>query len=240
MHILALETSGLAGSAAVYEPGGAMHVVRLDPSQRSAPGLAPAVRRVLDLAGLRPRDIQVVGVTVGPGSFTGLRIGVTTAKTLAYALGAALVGVDTSDVLARQAEVCDRTLWTLLDAHRGQLFVGRYAPHFEGNDDAGARGLRPLQRSPDVAPLWRVDDWLAAVRAGDVVIGPIVRRLKPRLPPGAAVADEATWEPDATTVARLTAEHYEAGRRDDLWQLVPNYGRLPAAEEKRRSHEEFR
>lgn len=233
MRFLALETSGTGGSVATYEPGRSPRVVRIGPSQRSAAALAPAVRSALADAEWRPRDVQVIGVTVGPGSFTGLRIGVTTAKTLAYALGADVVGVDTSEVIARQANVRGTTLWTLLDAHRSQLFVGRFlADPAEGSTHATA-GPRPLRRDPDVATLWDVDEWLGAVRAGDVVSGPIVGRLKSSLPPGVILADEATWEPDAGTVALLAAELYDAGRRDDVRQLVPQYGRLPAAEEKR-------
>jgi tRNA threonylcarbamoyladenosine biosynthesis protein TsaB len=224
MAILGLETSGTGGGAAVITDAGSVHVVRLPPAAKSAPGLAPAIRDALAAAGLRPVDVRVVGVTVGPGSFTGLRIGVTTAKTLAYALSADLVAVDTLDVLARQVPVDlaeGARLHAVLDAHRSQLFAGRY--HV---DSANWRADGPWH-------LPTVDDWIAALAPGDWVTGPIVGRLAPRLPPGVRLADEAIRSADAVTVARITADLHAAGRRDDLWKLVPNYGRLAAAEEKR-------
>lgn len=223
MRILALETSGTGGSAATLEVGGAAHVVRLPPSERSAPGLAPAIRDVLAAAGWQPRDVDVVGITVGPGSFTGLRIGVTTAKTLAFALGADLIGVNTLEVIARQVSVDAQRLWTVLDAHRSQLFVGR----FESQAEPAS-----TWRAVEGPPLMSVDEWIAELKPVDCVAGPVVGRLRDRIAGDVRIAPESTWQPDAATVALITAELYAAGRRDDLWAMVPRYGRLAAAEEK--------
>jgi len=221
MAILGLETSGTGGSAAVIADDGRTHAVRLPPSAKSAPGLVPAIRDALAAVGLRPADIRVVGVTVGPGSFTGLRIGVTTAKTLAYALSADLVAVDTLDVLARQAPFEGERLWALIDAYRSQLFAGAYL----------RRGDNWQAEAPWQLPT--VDEWLQSLRPGDLVTGPIVGRLADRLPSGVRAVAESLRLPDAATVAQIAAELHAAGRRDDLWKLVPNYGRLAAAEEKR-------
>jgi len=221
MPILGLETSGTGGGAAVLTVDGRIHVVRLPPSAKSAPGLAPAIRDALSAASLLPAAIRVVGVTVGPGSFTGLRIGVTTAKTLAYALSADLVAVDTLDVLARQAPVESARLHAVVDAHRNQLFAGIY------RNDAG------IWRSESPWRLPTIDAWLSDLRPGDQVTGPIVTRLLPRLPAGVDVVAESLRQHDAATVALIAADLHASGRRDDIWKLVPNYGRLAAAEEKR-------
>src|SRR5687768_6416743 len=109
LRILALETSGRSGSVAALI--GQVVPVRtrvigqqaLDDHQRNAQSLAPAIRSLLDVAGWRPADVQLVAVTAGPGSFTGLRVGVTTAKVFAYATSAAVLGVDTLEVIAQQA-----------------------------------------------------------------------------------------------------------------------------------------
>jgi tRNA threonylcarbamoyladenosine biosynthesis protein TsaB len=225
MRLLALETSGMSGSVAVLEPPGPPLVVPLEPSQRSARALAPAVREALTRAGWKPSDVEVVAVTSGPGSFTGLRIGVTTAKALCYALGAQLVAVDTLDALARQAgDVAqfDR-LHTVLDAHRNELFAASFR----------REGDKWLRAEP--THLIVVEAWLAALQAGDVVTGPVVAKLQSRLPSGVGVIDEARRVPSAGAVAELAADLYTAGRRDDPWTLVPWYGRLAAAEEKRQA-----
>src|SRR5690242_11366028 len=97
--------------------------IELNPSLRSASSLAPAMKELLARAEWRPTDVQLTAVTVGPGSFTGLRIGVTTAKTFAYAVGSAVVGVNTLEAVARRAAAETRQrLSAVLDAGRGQLF----------------------------------------------------------------------------------------------------------------------
>src|SRR5437773_12166637 len=103
MRVLALETSGTAGSVAVLDDEQLLTAVALDPAQRTARTLAPAIRDVLKHVGWAPTDVQLVAVTAGPGSFTGLRLGVTTAKTFAYAAGCEVLGVNTLEVIAGRA-----------------------------------------------------------------------------------------------------------------------------------------
>jgi tRNA threonylcarbamoyladenosine biosynthesis protein TsaB len=222
MRLLALETSGLGGSTATRDDAGTTHVVPLESGQRSARALAPAMHEALRRAGWRPQDVDVVAVTAGPGSFTGLRIGVTTAKTFCYAVGAALVAVDTLDVLALQAQSEQGLrLRTVLDAHRNELF----AATFERNGDRWRR--------TEETHLVGVDAWLASLAEGDVITGPVVVRLQSRSPSGVIAIDASLREPNAGAVAQLAADTYRAGRRDDPWNLIPWYGRLAAAEEKR-------
>ena len=102
MRILALETSSSSGSIAVMEDDRVLGESAFDPGQRTAQSFAPAVRRQLEAVDWLPRDIQLVAVALGPGSFTGLRIGVTAAKTLAYAVGAEVIGANTLKVIAWQ------------------------------------------------------------------------------------------------------------------------------------------
>jgi hypothetical protein len=78
-----------------------------------------------------------------------------------------------------------------------------------------------------------VDAWLAGLPKGTVVAGPVLEKLKERLPDTLEVVSPEFWHPTAASVARLAARDYAAGRRDDLWQLVPRYSRRSAAEEKR-------
>src|SRR5215813_11089947 len=107
MRILAIETSGRHGSiATLCGEAEALSVVgqtMLNAEQRTAQALAPALRSLLSEAGWRPDSVELVAVAVGPGSFTGLRIGVTTAKTLAYAVGCQAIGVHTLLAIAAQA-----------------------------------------------------------------------------------------------------------------------------------------
>lgn len=239
-RILALETSGISGSAAALDTeASATAYEPLPAGSRSAQSLAPAMDRALKAAGWKPRDVQVVAVTVGPGSFTGLRIGVTTAKTLAYAVGADVVGVNTLDVIARQAPREGTILWTALDAHRSQFFVNRYMRPADG--DWGR--CDPTSE----CALVDVEEWIKTVDdtatmgncatlaqyLGVAVSGPVLEKPALKFDSSISITPQATWQPRADTVAQLAAELHAAGRRDDMWQLAPYYGRLAAAEEKR-------
>ena len=88
--------------------------------------LRPALQRVAEAGRLVAASVELVAVAVGPGSFTGLRIGVTTAKTFAYAVGAEVVGVNTLAALAAQAPPSATPLWTILDAQRQELFAAKF------------------------------------------------------------------------------------------------------------------
>ena len=80
MRVLAIETTERLGSVAVGDENNVFDCKDLDSSQRSAESLAPGIRSVLETVEWTPQEIDLVAVTVGPGSFTGLRVGITTAK----------------------------------------------------------------------------------------------------------------------------------------------------------------
>jgi tRNA threonylcarbamoyladenosine biosynthesis protein TsaB len=225
VRILALETSGRSGSLALLEGDPSaepalLHEVFLPDDRRTAQCLAPLMRQALVEAGWEPRSLELICVTHGPGSFTGLRIGVTTAKTLAYATGAKLVGVSTLAVQARQARTDTGRVWALLDAQRGELFAQVYDSHAD------------FALAPDETRVVSVEDWLSELRPGDSVTGPILPKLRDRLPAEVQVASETLWQPTASTVGELGWQRFLAGRVDDLWQFVPRYYRRSAAEDK--------
>src|SRR5687768_13624521 len=126
MRILALETSGKAGSVAVADGPRLIDQLELNRDRRSAQSLAAGIRTLLDAIGWRIAEIELVAVTIGPGSFTGLRVGVVTAKTLAYTLGARIIGAGTLDVIAAQARCAESHLAAAIDAQRGQVFAATF------------------------------------------------------------------------------------------------------------------
>ncbi len=226
MKMLAIETSGRHGSVAILDGRpDALRLVgetALAAGQRTAQALVPAIDDLLRAAGWLPASIGLVAVAVGPGSFTGLRIGVTTAKAFAYAVEAEVVAVDTLAVLGGQVPPRGGRLWAAIDAQRQELFVAE----FEG-DAAG--GWRLVDRTSIVPQ----DAWLGRLAAGDLVTGPALGRLAGRLPAEVVAVPEDLWTPTAAAVGELAWQAYGDGRRDDLWKLVPIYYRPSAAEEKR-------
>ena len=228
MRILAIETSGRYGSIALCEATSDAFIAVVESKLTAAQGrtaqtLAPALAEALSGIGWPTRTIGLVTVAIGPGSFTGLRIGVTTAKTFAYAAGAEIVGVNTLAVLAEQAPASAAPLWTILDAQRQELFAARFVP--ANLEDA------PMTMLGDTAIVAQ-DEWLARLKAGERVIGPPLKKLTSRLPAHVIITPPSSCEPTATAVGRLGWRAYQNGRRDDLWKLVPLYYRPSAAEEK--------
>src|SRR6476661_9836696 len=123
---LALETSGRTGSVALARDGAVLVEEQFPHGLKHAAGIIPIVDRLCRGKGWTPADFEEVYVSAGPGSFTGLRVGVTVAKTLALATGARLVPVPTADVLVRNLPAGWERAVIVLDAKRGQIFTAVY------------------------------------------------------------------------------------------------------------------
>lgn len=226
MRILAIETSIRPGSLALFEDDRLLAETSLPDQQRTTSALTPSMKGLLDKIGWQPTDVQLVATTVGPGSFTGLRVAVTTAKTLAYAVGAEIIGLNTLEVIALQAAgLEDGTMQidAVIDAGRGELFAARYRLL----KDATVEVVYETHIVPAA-------QWIESLTAPATVTGPALEKekLTGRLPPEVRIVDASLWDPCATTVGRLAWHAHQSGRRDDLWQLVPQYYRKSAAEEK--------
>lgn len=221
MKILALETTERIGSVALAEDSNLLSKKRLGADKRSAQSLAPAIGQILDENGWKPGDVDLVAATVGPGSFTGLRVGVTTAKTFAYCAGGEVLGVDTLATIASAVPSEVGKIAVAIDAQRGEVVVAVFRRDPQGR----------MRREGDAAVV-EIDRWLEGLEAGVAVAGPILARLADRLPDRVTALAEQYWRPTAGAVALLAAQEYDEGRRDDLWKLVPRYSRRSAAEEK--------
>jgi tRNA threonylcarbamoyladenosine biosynthesis protein TsaB len=221
MRFLAIETIGLAGSVAALDDSNPLADIDLPQDQGCSRTLAPAMQRLLAVVGWRPKDIQVVAVVIGPGSFTGLRVGVTAAKTLAYAVGAEVLGLDTLEVIAAAAPPEVARLSVAVDAQRGEVVVGDFLRASDGS-------LRPS--GPE--QLLDIEKWWAGLPPGTLVTGPVLRQVVGRLPGHLVAMDPQYWFPKAVAAGRLAARLYAEGRRDDVWTLVPRYSRPSAAEER--------
>jgi tRNA threonylcarbamoyladenosine biosynthesis protein TsaB len=223
LRILALETSGRFGSVAAADDDKLLLEKELDQSKRSAASLAPALKELLAQVGWRPADVELTAVTVGPGSFTGLRIGVATAKAFAYAIGSDVIGVNTLDAIARRAPAGQTArLAAAIDAGRGQVFAAAFER--DASNQWQAIGETTLES---------IDDWLAQLSPDIAATGPALLTLADRIPAGVPVVDQSLWLPTAAGVAEIARLRFQAGQRDDVWTLAPLYLRRSAAEETR-------
>ena len=221
MRILAIETTERFGTVALNEGDNLILQKGLESSQRSAQSLAPAIESILNELAWEPSSIDLVGVTLGPGSFTGLRVGMATAKMFAYSVGADILGINTLDIIAARCPKEIDELYVAIDAQRRELVACKYSRDLDG---------RMAANSPE--QLIGIDAWLESLPMGAVISGPIIEKLSGKIPESIGIIPQEYRTPDASTLAHLAWLDHTAGRRDDLWQLVPLYSRQSAAEEK--------
>lgn len=223
MKILAIETVDVSASAAILEDETVLEAVHLDPKQRSAQFLAPAVRQLLTSQGWKPTDIELIAVVQGPGSFTGLRVGIAFAKVFAYAVGADVIAFNTLDLLAVQVPENVEHLSAALDAQREQVVTKNYVR----NSESGV--LEP--ESP--MKILDQEDWLENLPENIWITGPILAKIAKKLPENVHLVPSECWTPSVETMGKAAFRLYQEGRRDDIWNLLPIYSRPAAAEERR-------
>ena len=212
---LLLETSGRGGRVGLAV-GGTISQALLDPARRHNRDLAPAVADLLRAAGLTPKQLRGVMVSIGPGSYTGLRVGIMSAKVLAYATGCRLAAVPTFHAIAEQTPADAQTVDVIADGLQGLVYVQRFRRAGAGWQPADDLRIEPF------------DAW--ADRAGDGrVSGPGVDVYAARI--------RGTVAPAEARVPGLEAL-YRVGLRltpltaTEVMRLEPLYLRPSSAEEK--------
>ncbi|MDB5335677.1 MAG: gcp 2, partial [Planctomycetaceae bacterium] len=126
MLILALETSGFGGSIALLDDERVLGERILDAQRRHAQTLVPEIQSLLQAYNRKSAECELIAVSTGPGSFTGLRVGITCAKTMAYATGAKVAAVPTFPCLAAGCSDDVDRVQVIMNAQRQELFVGRF------------------------------------------------------------------------------------------------------------------
>ena len=126
MRVLAMDTTTERGSVALVSGGEVLGEVRLRSGMGHSTRLMPAIAFLLDGLGLKAPDIEGFAVTAGPGSFTGLRVGLSCVQGLALAGGRPCLGLSTLDVLAARIAGAAPTLVAAMDAYRGEVYAGVY------------------------------------------------------------------------------------------------------------------
>lgn len=223
MRIIVLETSGSNGEVALADESGLLASRVLTMARRHARDMAPALKEMFGEAGWAASSIDLVLVGLGPGSYTGLRVSVTTAKTLAYVTGCAVIGAETMAVLAETAPASYSEVSVIVDAQQGFL----YSALFRRTSPAGT--LEPAAAGISIE---RAEDWAGALKPGVFVTGPGLDKLESLVPEGCVMAAAGQRDATAQALWSVGMRHFAAGRRDDYWALEPLYLRPSSAEQK--------
>ena len=223
--VVAIETSGRLGSVALARGDELLGELPFSSPMKHSAELFPAMAALLGKASATPADVAEVYVSAGPGSFTGIRLAVTVAKTMSLANGTRIVAVNSLEAAAQNAadytsdtgESCD-CVAVVLDAKRGQFFAGFFCP-------AGSGGWQ----SSGQPQLVRPDAFIAQARQQGKhvhLLGEGLLYYASRFAaPWITIVPEAYWRPKASAVHFLGRRRARAGEYADPIPLVPEYVR---------------
>jgi tRNA threonylcarbamoyladenosine biosynthesis protein TsaB len=217
---LILETSGRVGTVGLARGGAVVRAVSLDDRRRHARDLALTVSTVLDSEGLCPETLSGVVFGRGPGSYTGLRVGLMSAKALAYATGCELRAVETFAAIADQAPPTARDIWVIADALRDQVYAQEYVRR-----ECAWHPVNDLRIESASA-------WAARLHPGDWVSGPGVAAYVELIGQAVSLAPEADREARVESIF-AAGMRVSPLSRTELFALEPLYLRGSSAEEKK-------
>ncbi|MFQ6059039.1 MAG: tRNA (adenosine(37)-N6)-threonylcarbamoyltransferase complex dimerization subunit type 1 TsaB [Anaerolineae bacterium] len=217
--LLAIDTATQFASIALYQEGGVLSEHTWRSQNNHTVELVPNIVRLLEGQRITTRALTGLAVALGPGSFTGLRIGLSVAKGLAFALKIPLVGLPTLDVLAYAHAPWGLPTWAIIQAGRGRICAAFYPK--DG----------PLPRSAD----YLLTTWTELEIEGDepvLLCGEInaqgARLLRQRLGERAVIASPAASLRRAGYLAELAWQRLQRGEADDLATLAPIYLHRPS------------
>lgn len=232
MKILAIETTGPFCSVALTDEKGHISVNKSDERLNHLKTLMPMAEELLDENHITMKDISAIGVSVGPGSFTGIRIGVTTARSLAQILGIRCIAVPTLNAFAKGLSDKEKTgenkaVCPVFDARRKQI----YACCFIGNEEAVSSGAYDPDEFLDMVKCAMKEKHISeSIFAGDGIL-PYEDIIKKSMEKDGLIADirSETYQ-EAGAVAMVALEKYEKGEMVDYEKLKPEYMRKPEAQ----------
>ncbi len=220
MLVLGIETATSVASVALVDAEGLRAERTLRAPQRALQWLVPAIGEALRDAGVEVEDVEGLVVSAGPGSFTGLRVGIATAVGWAHARGIPVCGVSTLEALAVASGA--NPVVPVLDAKRGEISAALYV-----RDGEAYRPLtEELTASPE-AVIRRLHqtgvEEFTFVGDGLSRYGHLLQEAFPR----ARLADRVLWSPRAAAVAAVGRRRLVEGGGEPLWCIRPRYGRTP-------------
>ncbi|HKJ04807.1 MAG TPA: tRNA (adenosine(37)-N6)-threonylcarbamoyltransferase complex dimerization subunit type 1 TsaB [Geopsychrobacteraceae bacterium] len=213
--ILAIDTSSLSGSVALCQDGIILAESTINARSTHSERLLQQVEQVLEGAGITVSDLDLIAVVHGPGSFTGLRVGLATAKGLAVAADLPVVGLSTLEVLAMNLPLCPYPVCAFIDARKGEVYSGLYDCRSGHPVPLSVASVQPPSELLD-----SLDDEIAFVGDGVSLYSMMIEQKmggRAKLPPAPA------HQLRAAAAAVLAVRKYSEGEPSTVEELVPCY-----------------
>lgn len=223
MLILGLDTSTSLGTVALSDGERLIIEVNVEVERSHVEKLLPLIDSILKKAGVLVSEVDGIAVGLGPGSFTGTRIGVTVARGLAQGLNKSLVGISSLDILVYNLKPTEHKIWAMIDAKRNEVYTASYR-----FSDSHLGRLNSYQAIAPVALARQLADAgekVILVGNGLAAYQEIFRKFLKT----ADFAPPELWFPRASRLIVLALPRFLASQTDDIFQLVPLYVRDPDA-----------
>jgi tRNA threonylcarbamoyladenosine biosynthesis protein TsaB len=224
VQVLGIETSTPQTSVALGGDEGILAAITVGGSRPGDEVVVPAVEHLLSWSGASLRQVGGIAVGLGPGLFTGMRVGIATAKTLAQTLAIPIIGLASLDVLAFGARYSHQLICAVIDAKRGEVFHGYYRP---------VPGGVTRQSEFEVSAPSRLAADLEARREAILLVGNgalAYRRELEQAGRHVEVADLSYAFPSATALVELAAPRFRREEFDRVYDLQPHYVRKSDAQ----------
>ena len=224
MSILAIDTATQVSSVAVASEVRLCAELTMQARLTHSETLLPHMEQVLKMANVKKEELEGIAVSLGPGSFTGLRIGLAAAKAVCYALKLPLIGVPTLEALAWHYPVYGVRVMTLLDAQKGNAYRQSFCWH---------NGRMEPQEEITVSSLPKVIASCAEMKEQVVLLGDVVPKKiagKFELPSNVSLAPAHLVMPRAACVAMVGLKKLAAGEKGNVMDMEPIYIRRSEAE----------
>jgi len=224
MLVLAIDTAGETLSAALLNDGAIRAEIFINTGLNHSHHLLPAIKNIYDVAGAKTEATDLFACTVGPGSFTGLRIAVSTIKGLAMATGKPVVGLSTLEALAANMGCVPMKICPMLDARKGQIYTALYKMEadlfLEQIASDRLAGLETFLSSLDE------EKNICFLGSGAVKYADVIRKSLP----GSIIAPVSYSYISAGLVGLLALKKFQEGKILDVLTFAPRYLRLSEAE----------
>ncbi len=239
MNIIAIDASGAAGSVAYIKSGKLAGEYYFCDKLTHSQTIMLMLESLKQMIGINLEKVDAVAVTAGPGSFTGLRIGVTAAKVLALSLNVPIIGIPTLDVIANGVTFTDNFICPIMDARRNQVYTALYKYSDDGNGK--------VERITDYMAIDMneyIEDIIARAQETNkkvIFLGDGVDVYKDKIVE--ALGSYALFMPKfinlqhASVLACMAVEEYEKGNTEDPDLFVPMYLRKSQAEREKEERE---